>query len=279
MITQKQKTKRMVIRMLLTLPVFALLVLLNTQCENVKVNDKQTVNADNVINEVKHSNPTSVQNADVEVGNLSGCIYDNDTKKPLSGANVILSKNEEESYNTTSDNNGRYEFKSIPAGAYDLKAFYEGYKTITIKSIVIPAGKFAFQDLSLINGNVHKRENPSSKKYVEVSKDSIYSVTEEMPQFPGGPNELMKYLGENIKYPQSAIDNKIEGRVFVSFVIEKDGSVTNAEVLRGIDKNCDAEALRVVSSMPKWKPGINEDGDPVRCKFTVPVVFKLNNKE
>lgn len=181
MITQKQKSKKMVIRMLLTLPVFALLILLNTQCENVKVNDKQTVNADNVINEVKHSNPTSVQNADVEVGNLSGCIYDTDTKKPLSGANVILSKNEEESYNTTSDNNGRYEFKSIPAGAYDLKAFYEDYKTITIKNIYIPADKFAFQDLYLIDGNVHKRKNPSSKKYVEVSKDSIYIVTEKMP--------------------------------------------------------------------------------------------------
>ena len=81
MITQKQKSKKMVIRMLLSLPVFALLILLNTQCENVKVNDKQTVNADNVFNEVKHSNPTSVQNADVEVGNLSGCIYDADTKK------------------------------------------------------------------------------------------------------------------------------------------------------------------------------------------------------
>ena len=173
----------------------------------------------------------------------------------LSGANVILSKNEEESYNTTSDNNGRYEFKSIPAG------------------------KFAFQDLSLINGNVHKRENPSSKKYVEVSKDSIYTVTEEMPQFPGGPNELMKYLGKNIKYPQSSFEKNIEGRVFVSFVVEKDGSVTNAEVMRGIDKDCDAEALRAVSSMPKWSPGLNEDGDPVRCKFTVPVVFKLYNKE
>ena len=99
-----------------------------------------------------------------------------------------------------------------------------------------------------------------------------------MPQFPGGPNELMKYLGENIKYPQSAIDNKIEGRVFVSFVVEKDGSVTNAEVMRGIDKDCDAEALRVVSSMPKWKPASNK-GEDVRVKFTVPVIFKLNNKE
>lgn len=89
----------------------------------------------------------------------------------------------------------------------------------------------------------------------------------------------MKYLGENIKYLQSAIDKNIEGRVYVSFVIEKDGPVTNAEVLRGIDKDCDAEAQRVVSSMPKWSPGLNEDGDPVRCKLTVPVIFKLNNKE
>ncbi len=277
MITQKQKSKKMVIRMLLTLPVFALLILLNTQCDNVKTNDKQTVNTDNVVDEVKHSNPTS-QNSDVEVGNLSGCIYDSDTKKTLPGTNVILSKNEEESYNTTSDNNGRYEFKSIPAGAYDLKAFYEGYKTITIKSIYIPANKFAFQDLYLIDGNVHKRKNPSSKKYVEVSKDSIYTVSEEMPQFPGGANELMKYLSENIKYPQSAIDNKVEGRVFVSFVIEKDGTVTNAEVMRGIDKDCDAEALRVISSMPKWTPARNK-GENVRAKFTVPVIFKLNNKE
>ena len=109
----------------------------------------------------------------------------------------------------------------------------------------------------------------------EAIQDSIYRVTEVMPEYPGGPNEMMKYLQENIKYPQSAKDNKIEGRVFVTFVVEKDGSITNATVLRGIDKECDAEALRVVSSMPKWNPG-QQDGKNVRTQFTIPIIYKFN---
>ena len=166
MITQKQKTKRMVIRMLLTLPVFAMLILLNTQCDNPKSNAE-----------------TNVSKEQVSVENSEG------------------------------------------------------------------------QDC-----------------------DSIYNVAETMPQFPGGPNALMKYLSENTKYPESAKANKIEGRVFVSFVIEKDGSITNAEVMRGIDKECDAEAVRVVSSMPKWQAG-TQNGEAVRCRFTVPFIFKLNENE
>ena len=109
----------------------------------------------------------------------------------------------------------------------------------------------------------------------EAIQDSIYRVSEVMPQYPGGPNEMMKYLQENIKYPQSAKDNKIEGRVFVTFVVEKDGSITNATVLRGIDKECDAEALRVVSSMPKWNPGQHK-GEVVRTQFTIPIYYKFN---
>ena len=96
-----------------------------------------------------------------------------------------------------------------------------------------------------------------------------------MPQYPGGPNEMMRYIQENIKYPQSAKDNKIEGRVFVSFVVEKDGSITNAAVMRGIDKECDAEALRVVASMPKWTPGQHK-GEVVRTQFTIPIYYKFN---
>ena len=166
MITQKQKTKRMVIRMLLTLPVFAMLILLNTQCNNPKSNAETNVSKEQV----------SVEKSEGQV-----C-------------------------------------------------------------------------------------------------DTIYNGAETMPQFPGGPNELMKYLSENTKYPESAKANKIEGRVFVSLVIEKDGSVTNAEVMRGIDKECDAEAVRVVSSMPKWQPG-TQNGEAVRCRFTVPFIFKHNDSE
>ena len=171
MITKNQKVKGSVIKVLLTLPVFALLILLNTQCDNTKPNEE----------------------------------------------------------------------KQQPAVT----------ETWTIL------------------------EQPVYDKEALNLQDSIYRVSEVMPQYPGGPNEMMKYLQENIKYPQSAKDNKIEGRVFVTFVVEKDGSITNAAVIRGIDKECDAEALRVVYSNPKWNPG-QQDGKNVRTQFTIPIIYKFN---
>ena len=272
MITKNQKVKGSVIKVLLTLPVFALLILLNTQCDNTKPNEEKKV-AQVVENnsEETQSNLTSVQ----KVGSLAGTVYDAETKQPLA-ANVILEKDENEFYNTTADKNGKYEFISVPASRYKLKAFYEGYNTVTEKTIYIPADKFSSIDIDLIDGKRHTRKNKnSSSQKVVASQDSIYRVAEVMPQYPGGPNEMMKYIQENIKYPQSAKDNKIEGRVFVSFVVEKDGSITNAAVMRGIDKECDAEALRVVSSMPKWTPGQHK-GEVVRTQFTIPIYYKFN---
>ena len=125
-----------------------------------------------------------------------------------------------------------------------------------------------------VKPNEDKQQTPAAE--VETVQDSIYRVSDAMPEYPGGPNEMMRYIQENIKYPQSAIDNKIEGRVFVTFVVEKDGSISNAAVLRGIDKECDAEALRVVSSMPKWNPGQHK-GEVVRTQFTIPIIYKFNN--
>ena len=124
-----------------------------------------------------------------------------------------------------------------------------------------------------VKPNEEKQQTPAAE--VETVQDSIYRVSDAMPEYPGGPNEMMRYIQENIKYPQSAIDNKIEGRVFVTFVVEKDGSISNAAVLRGIDKECDAEALRVVSSMPKWNPGQHK-GEVVRTQFTIPIIYKFN---
>ncbi|MBQ5856806.1 MAG: TonB family protein [Bacteroidales bacterium] len=272
MITKNQKVKGSVIKVLLTLPVFALLILLNTQCDNTKPNDgKQSAPVVENNSEETQSNLTSVQ----KVGSLAGTVYDAETKQPLA-ANVILEKDENEFYNTTADKNGKYEFTSVVAGRYDLKAWYEGYNTYTVKTIYIPADKFSFIDISLIDGKRHPRKDKnSSSQKPQATQDSIHRVTEVMPQYPGGPNEMMKYIQENIKYPQSAKDNKIEGRVFVSFVVEKDGSITNAAVMRGIDKECDAEALRVVSSMPKWTPGQHK-GEVVRTQFTIPIYYKFN---
>ena len=95
-----------------------------------------------------------------------------------------------------------------------------------------------------------------------------------MPEFQGGMQECMKFLGKNIKYPPQAMENEIQGRVIVTFVIMKDGSITNAEVVRGVDPLLDKEALRVVNLMPKWKPG-KQRGKAVNVKYTIPVTFRL----
>jgi protein TonB len=102
----------------------------------------------------------------------------------------------------------------------------------------------------------------------------IHQICEEMPDFPGGMRECMYFLSKNIKYPEEAVKNKVEGRVIIQMVVKKDGSIANAKVVRSIDPLLDAEALRVVNLMPKWKPGKNQ-GEAVRVRYTMPVMFKL----
>ncbi len=102
----------------------------------------------------------------------------------------------------------------------------------------------------------------------------IFDVVEEMPSFPGGNGALMSYLASNIKYPVVAQENGVQGRVTVSFVVERDGSISDVRVARSVDPSLDREAQRVVKSMPRWKPG-KQNGSAVRVKYTVPVVFRL----
>lgn len=115
---------------------------------------------------------------------------------------------------------------------------------------------------------------PAVEEEEEESAQQIFTVVEEMPEFPGGMNELLKYLAKSIKYPVIAQENGIQGRVICAFVVNRDGSIVDAEVLRGVDPSLDKEALRVINAMPKWKPG-KQRGKPVRVKYTVPVTFRL----
>lgn len=107
-----------------------------------------------------------------------------------------------------------------------------------------------------------------------TAKEEVFMVAEQMPEFPGGMKEMLKFLQENVKYPENAMKNNVQGRVIVQFVIEKDGTPTEFKVLRSVDPDLDAEALRVMKAMPKWKPGMQK-GQVVRVKFTVPVSFKI----
>ena len=125
------------------------------------------------------------------------------------------------------------------------------------------------ESISNLNSNRTKiRKHVHQKKH---NDENVYEVVEQKPSFPGGQEALMTYINHNIKYPEEDCG---QGRVTVSFIVEKDGSITNATIRRSVDPAFDREALRVVSSMPKWIPGKN-NGRKVRVRFNVPVQFKL----
>lgn len=109
----------------------------------------------------------------------------------------------------------------------------------------------------------------------EVEEEQIFTIVEDQPAFPGGQSALMKYLQENLKYPTMAREAGIQGTVFVTFVVEKDGSITDVRILRGVGGGLDEEAIRVVESMPSWTPG-RQRGQAVRVQFNLPIRFVLN---
>lgn len=115
---------------------------------------------------------------------------------------------------------------------------------------------------------------PAVVEEEDPTETQIFSVVEEMPQFPGGDMELMKYLSKNIKYPVIAQENGIQGRVICTFTVNKDGKIVDIEVVRGVDPSLDKEAMRVIGTMPPWKPG-KQLGKAVRVKYTLPVSFRL----
>jgi len=136
-------------------------------------------------------------------------------------------------------------------------------------------------DVDDVEINAEVDQNEVIEEYVapeveeeDIQEAEIFTIVEEMPEFPGGMNKLAEYLAKNIKYPQMARESGIQGRVFVNFVVEPDGSVSNVTVMRSLGGGCDEEAMRVVKSMPKWKPG-KQRGKAVRVSYILPVNFKL----
>lgn len=138
-------------------------------------------------------------------------------------------------------------------------------------------GAFTVEGNDEVGGAVLKAKEdiaaPEPPKHV-VEETKIFTVVEQMPMYPGGDGALMGYLRDNIHYPTVAAENGVQGRVVVGFVVERDGSITDVKILRGVDPSLDREAMRVVKSMPKWTPG-KQNGSAVRVKYQVPVSFRL----
>lgn len=135
------------------------------------------------------------------------------------------------------------------------------FATDTVEEVTV-------KDIEIAKENIPVPEEP------KAPEDELFTVVEVMPQYPGGVQEMMNFLANNLTYPEKARREQIEGRVFLNFIVEKDGSVSNVKILRGIGAGCDEEAIRVVELMPKWEPGYQR-GQAVRVAFNLPVNFRL----
>ena len=149
---------------------------------------------------------------------------------------------------------------------------FAGFKCLlfAISALVLLVIVFAPVGANAQNKKVKKAQTHKDT----TADDKVYKVCEQMPTYEGGDEALMKYIGENLKYPEEAKERGLQGRVVVGFIIEKDGSLTDVKVLRSVDRALDAEALRVVKGMPKWIPG-RQNGQCVRVRYLLPIYICL----
>ena len=266
MITRNEKAKGLWWRLLATLPVLAVLLIANTK---VTAQEKKTENV------------FTVQFGDFELFNDDG------TQMQLKDTVIYY---EDGTYTKFESTEAVDPFTGELRKTFTVKNYTaEGTPNPNIDFTIREVEKhgdtmmYSMDPFTISGDIVNKLKNKIMTdedidvKVTEVGcvdNDTVYQIVEEMPEFPGGAEAMMKSIAGNIKYPEAAIDKNIEGRVFVSFVIEKDGSVSNVKVLRGIGGGCDEEAARVISSMPKWKPG-KQKGEFVRVSYQIPIMFKL----
>ena len=232
----------------------------------------------------KSNHKTSVKSLELVLGETKTITLDAPTpingnidvdSSPMGATIYIDGKNYGETPNYISDILiGEHELKLTKQGCTEIK------KTITIKedeTLTINEKLQISNEVTSAKQNADKivvKDEGISSENGKVFEGEIFKVVEEMPQFPGGAAKMMEFIQKNIQYPMTAQENGIQGRVFVNFVIEPDGSITNVTAMRGIGGGCDEEAIRIVQSMPNWKPG-KQRGVAVRSSYIVPIIFKL----
>ena len=192
---------------------------------------------------------------DVEKFIMKGKVFDGEDKSAIVGAVVTIQGSKKGS---VTDRDGNF---SLEVSVGDrIEVMYVGYDTYTIG-----VSKAYAKDRTYMIALYKEGTSPN--------KD-IFDQAETMPEFPGGVGKLMEYVAKNVRYPKEAEDKCLQGRVIATFIVEKDGSITSAKIVRSIDPALDAEALRVINGMPNWKPG-TQKGEPVRVKYTIPISFRL----
>ena len=261
MITKNEKAKGLWWRLLATLPVLAILLIANTKVTAQEQQpDKQQINVEINQFEIFDDNGNPMNLTDTIIYNEDGSYVQFKTTEapdPITGE--MRNKITATCCNADGTPNKDIKFTLNAIEKHGDTTMY------TVEPFTLDADNFRL----LIQTT---EDNPAWS--IEKDNDSIYNVVDQMPEFPGGMEAMMHFLSDNIRYPEKAKDDNIEGRVFVSFVVEKDGSVSNVVVRRSIGGGCDEEAVRVVKAMPNWVPGKHE-GKTVRVNFMLPIYFKL----
>lgn len=197
-----------------------------------------------------------------------GKIVDDEAGNPISDVKIIVDHKYQSITKSTVNAQGEFRIETSP----EASILFEHTKSDGSKLVRFCTPKVLAQ---MNPDNMVIELIPYIDIKTAATEADVYEVVENMPEFPnGGMTALMKYLSDNIRYPEAAHKAGIQGRVTVQFVVGKDGSIGNVSILRGVNADLDAEAIRVISSMPKWKPG-TQKGEPVKVKYTVPVMFRL----
>lgn len=245
------------------------------EISSVKVNDLSAITGKNSPENLSvASNSAADVTLKMKVTDQSG--------SPIVGASVLIVNS---TSGTLTDLEGNFTLKVN--NDQRISVSYVGMKSVElsvkeclekqIKEVRLASDNDSESQLTIVSqssGSAPQSVQKVASSEIPATND-VFMVVEQMPEFPGGMSACLKFLADHVAYPKEAAEKKIQGRVIVQFVVMKDGSIANARVLRAVDPLLDAEALRVIGLMPKWKPG-TQRGQAVNVKFTMPVTFRLN---
>ncbi|TDE11586.1 M56 family metallopeptidase [Dyadobacter psychrotolerans] len=269
MIYKSRSSKWLRSSYILTFGFIGMVALLIAGCEKIKKN---------------FSDDTAAQEMDsTKTIEVEGWVVNSADKRAIPGVNIVV---EGMQLGTTTDNDGKF---AINAPSYStLIVSFPGFTTqlrpingISGHGIALSAGESS--DHETIHATPEGLQ-PVDQGKVEIQtleapvETKVFTVVEKQPTFPGGAKAMYHFLEENIRYPSAAARAEVSGRVFLSFIITAQGNIQNVQVLKGIGFGCDEEAIRVVSSFPKWRPG-SQDGKPVAVKYNLPINFQIQNSK
>ena len=252
-----------------------------------KLNEISSVKVNDLTSIAKADEVKSSENSPAKLVNVSGKVINERTGKPIAGVSIVVTNPADGRIIAAcvSSHNGKFSLES-----YEGLAMRFSFVGMQEPKVIIPRGgsksmtvtmreeAHSIPEMMVVAYAPEKKSYPVPEPKTSSSKSDegeIFVVVERTPEFPGGMDELMKFLQRNVRYPAAAQQAGIQGKVEVEFTVKKDGSVSDVKVIRSVNPELDAEAVRVISAMPKWKPG-EQRGTPVDARFEMPIVFRLS---